>query len=203
MMQVQKEFIKAEITRVAKKEFLSKGFQKASLREIAKEVGATTGIIYTYFKNKDELFKEVVDPALEFAKHRFHDLQDLEVFKRDLSLGIVSDTEDSYFPFTSIVENFRDELFLLMYRSAGSQFDAHFDKLIEMKSIQYYNNLEKMRKSGAKLKMQISPHFLRIPVKLIFAIIGEMVYKNMTREELIEYERKALPFLRNAWSSIF
>ena len=37
-------------------EFLSCGFQKASLHKIAEKAGVTTGAIYTRYKNKDALF---------------------------------------------------------------------------------------------------------------------------------------------------
>lgn len=202
-MQVQKDFVKEEIIRVAKKEFIKSGFQKASLRDIAKEVGATTGIIYTYFKNKDELFEEVVRPVLQFTEHRFKDLDDLDNFKHDLTLGVDIEKEPEFYPFTSLVENFRDELYLLMFRSGGSKKEHFIEDVIERKAKQYYSNLLKMQEDGLSLKMKINPFFLRMPVKLIFTIIGEMVSSNLNKDELISYEKKAMPFLINAWKSIF
>ena len=44
------------ILQAGKKEFLAKGFQAASLRNIAKEAGVTTGAFYGYYKIKEELF---------------------------------------------------------------------------------------------------------------------------------------------------
>ena len=44
------------ITRAAYEEFLSCGYQKASLHKIAEKAGVTTGAIYTRYKNKDALF---------------------------------------------------------------------------------------------------------------------------------------------------
>ena len=45
------------ILEAAAKEFLAKGFQSASLRNIVKTVGMTTGAFYGYFKSKEELFE--------------------------------------------------------------------------------------------------------------------------------------------------
>lgn len=39
----------------AKKEFLEKGFRSASLRNIVKSAGVTTGAFYGYYSSKEEL----------------------------------------------------------------------------------------------------------------------------------------------------
>ena len=44
------------IVQAAYSEFLTYGFQKASLHKIADKAGVTTGAIYTRYKNKDALF---------------------------------------------------------------------------------------------------------------------------------------------------
>ena len=49
----------------AKAEFTDKGFAKASLRSICKKAGVTTGALYFFFKDKDELFCEVVGELLD------------------------------------------------------------------------------------------------------------------------------------------
>ena len=201
-MQTQKNFVKEEIVRVAKKEFLVHGFQKASLRNIAKEVGATTGIIYTYFKNKDELFEEIVRPVMNFAEHRFKDLSDLNTFREDMTFGTKFSDDGDYFPFTSLVSNFKDELFLLMYRSSGSKLEHFVDEIIEKKTDQYCDNLTRLKDEGVTIHMELKHQYLKMPVKLIFLIIGEMVNSQMNRDEMIEYEKKAMPFLAHAWKAI-
>ena len=44
----------------ARKEFTEKGYMKASLRTICKNAGVTTGALYFFFKDKDDLFDAVV-----------------------------------------------------------------------------------------------------------------------------------------------
>ena len=39
----------------AKQEFLEKGYQKASLRNICKNAGVTTGALYFFFQDKEDL----------------------------------------------------------------------------------------------------------------------------------------------------
>lgn len=48
------------IQKAAKKEFLEKGFKSASLRNIVKEAGVTTGAFYGYYRSKEALFDAIV-----------------------------------------------------------------------------------------------------------------------------------------------
>ena len=51
-----------KIQEAALAEFLDKGFQGASLRQIVKNAGVTTGAFYGYFSSKEALFKALVEP---------------------------------------------------------------------------------------------------------------------------------------------
>jgi AcrR family transcriptional regulator len=51
---------KQHIVKIALQLFLQKGYEKTSLNDIAGEVGITKPAIYHHFKNKDELFHEVL-----------------------------------------------------------------------------------------------------------------------------------------------
>ncbi len=49
----------------AKREFLEKGYMKASLRTICKNAGVTTGALYFFFQDKEDLLKELVEEPLK------------------------------------------------------------------------------------------------------------------------------------------
>ena len=51
-----------KIHEAAMAEFLDKGFQGASLRQIVKHAGVTTGAFYGYFSSKEALFASIVEP---------------------------------------------------------------------------------------------------------------------------------------------
>jgi Transcriptional regulator len=59
-MQIIKEELNALILEKAEKEFLQKGFEHASLRNIAKESNTTIGNIYHYHASKEALFDALV-----------------------------------------------------------------------------------------------------------------------------------------------
>ncbi len=59
--QERKEQTRAELVAAAAKVFARRGFQGASIQEIAREAGYSTGAIYWYFQGKDDLFLAVYE----------------------------------------------------------------------------------------------------------------------------------------------
>ena len=62
-MQNEKE-TKKKLLECAMKEFTEKGYMKASLRNICKDAGVTTGALYFFFKDKEDLFGNLVGEPL-------------------------------------------------------------------------------------------------------------------------------------------
>jgi AcrR family transcriptional regulator len=64
-MQYLKDEIKDNIVRAALVEFKEKGYDGASMRNIAHSAGITSGNIYRYFTNKEALFDYIIDPVYQ------------------------------------------------------------------------------------------------------------------------------------------
>ncbi len=58
--QRRKEDRPAEITEAAFETFAEKGYASARVEEVAKRAGVSKGLLYLYFKTKEELFKAVI-----------------------------------------------------------------------------------------------------------------------------------------------
>ena len=63
------------IQQAAMEEFTEKGFQGASLRQIVKQAGVTTGAFYGYFSSKEALFASIVEPHAAALMGRFMEAQ--------------------------------------------------------------------------------------------------------------------------------
>ena len=63
------------IQKAALAEFLEKGFLGASLRQIVKNAGVTTGAFYGYFSSKEALFASIVEPHAAALMGRFMEAQ--------------------------------------------------------------------------------------------------------------------------------
>ena len=75
-MAKQIEGVYENVLRCARREFLEQGFALASLRDIAKAAGTSTGSIYTRFTDKAGLFRALVEPAAGELKRRFLEIQE-------------------------------------------------------------------------------------------------------------------------------
>ena len=69
-MKVKDESINSKLLECAKAEFMEKGFADASMRTIAERAGFTTGMLYSRFADKSEIFRELVEePADELYNY--------------------------------------------------------------------------------------------------------------------------------------
>ena len=63
------------ILQAAMGEFSDKGFLGASLRQIVKKAGVTTGAFYGYFSSKEALFNAIVEPHAAALMGKFMEAQ--------------------------------------------------------------------------------------------------------------------------------
>lgn len=78
--------IDPRILESAKQEFLSCGFEKASLKRICEHADVTTGALYKRYSGKDALFCAVVESTVM-------DMEDVRIGKTALSPAALSDAE--------------------------------------------------------------------------------------------------------------
>lgn len=124
MAQVLKDDIKENIRKAASKEFYEKGYQSAAMRSIAKEAKIPTGLIYSYYKNKEALFEAVLRPVL-------YDWEQV------LTVGDDGHAEDIFGLSKSETEcllnlfEHRKEFIILFDKSTGTKYEKEKDRMIE------------------------------------------------------------------------
>jgi len=128
MMQVLKESVRNAIVEGAITEFFQNGFQKANMKRIAENANITVGNIYRYYKNKEELFNEILLPA-ERA------IDDLESFDQKLHVTRI-DSEDDVNQLVQYVINvlkpYTREVFIMIYNSEGTHYQKVKNQLEEL-----------------------------------------------------------------------
>ena len=128
----------------AKKEFLEKGYMKASLRNICKEAGVTTGALYFFFKDKDDLFTSLVAPQLNTLKAMLteHMRQELLVLDSGEDAAENDFRDDAYASqqvLHLLYQNY-DLFLLLLTGSYGSSLEHFVDELVAI-SEEHYRKL--------------------------------------------------------------
>lgn len=118
----------------AEHEFMEKGYQGASLRNICKNAGVTTGALYFFFKDKDDIFASLVAPVLGSIRTMMeaHMQQELQEVKGELQEGQDDFSDDVYASQRIIHELYHnyDRVQLLLTKSQGSSLAGCIDEFV-------------------------------------------------------------------------
>ena len=113
---------KLKLLRVAKEEFMEKGFHKASLRNICRKAGVTTGAMYFFFRDKADLFGSLVREPVAKIKTIVDDY-----FKGDIPpLYRGTDKPENLVVSMKILNTlytYRDSFLLLLTKAEGSGYE--------------------------------------------------------------------------------
>ena len=126
MAQVLKENVKEKIYQAAVEEFYKKGFLKAKMQDIAKKAGISTGLTYSYYNNKEDLFAAIVEPIYKEI------LQPLENEEgRDSKTGDPANLFEQESAFILQLLRQKREIFLILIDcSKGTRFEKMKDQII-------------------------------------------------------------------------
>lgn len=140
----------------AKKEFLEKGYMKASLRNICKEAGVTTGAIYFFFKDKEDLLAALVEkPLLQlYAVMEEHYATEIrnepQVVQSDI--GNDGDLAASREIVRQMYAN-RDAFLLLLTKSQGSRFETWLEEVVDISEQQYRRLCDMVTNANGKQRI--------------------------------------------------
>ncbi|WP_287990671.1 TetR/AcrR family transcriptional regulator, partial [Ruminococcus sp.] len=114
-----------KILKSAVKEFMEYGFENASMRRIANEVGLTVGALYRHFPNKEEIFAVLVEPTISelMAKYQAFVEQGYEVMKCGDIQQLWNDSESETKWLMCFIYDHFEAFKLLICRSQGTRFE--------------------------------------------------------------------------------
>lgn len=119
----------------AKAEFMEKGYAKASLRKICAKAGVTTGAIYFFFQDKEDLFAAIVEkPAAELLKIiHDHFKEDEQVISGPDIYEYQKGNHDDIAELLihHLYANY-DAFLLLLTKAQGTRFEHVRDQIVEM-----------------------------------------------------------------------
>ncbi len=75
---------KEKILNAAKNAFAQKGFAAVGIREIAKEAGLNSATLYHYFKNKDEIYSEILEQTYNKIVEILQEISTLEMEEKEV-----------------------------------------------------------------------------------------------------------------------
>lgn len=124
MNQNDRENSKELIIRAGKQEFLKYGYKGASLRNICKQAGVTTGAFYFQFENKEQLLDEILRPVITYFSAMIQK-STMEEFEGE------SSSADGDEQMLEMLWNYKEECQILLEGTAGTAYEKVFEELQE------------------------------------------------------------------------
>lgn len=182
----------------AKKEFLEKGYMKASLRKICADAGVTTGALYFFFKDKEDLFGAIVDEPYEVLMGivREHFLEDEELMDKpyEHEEGDHDSFAETIIP--HIYANY-DAFLLLITKSQGTKYENCVDELVDEIEHVYLNMSDKMSKHyGARVNKKM----LHWVTHMIVDSFVHMITHEPDEKKAMAHIKRVIEFTMHGWN---
>ena len=184
----------------AMQEFLDKGFQGASLRQIVKNAGVTTGALYGYFSSKAALFASLVEPHAAEIMGRFVETQldfaALPEAEQPAHMG--KESADYVDWLVDYICTHRDPLKLLLCRSEGTSYEHFVHDMVELEVEATCRYIEVLKRLGHTVPM-LDPTLCHIIASGMFGAIFEVVVHDMPRDAAMRYVTQLREFYTAGW----
>ena len=191
------------ILSTAETEFWEKGFLSASLRNIVKTAGVTTGAFYGYFKSKEELFEALVGEQYEYFLNCFikaqTDFADLPLEEQPEMLGNISGAcmhEMLHYAYEHL-----GAFKLILCSSEGTRFSGLVDKMVEIETEGTHEYLKVLETLG-RPSPPIDEHLEHILITGMFNTFFELIIHEMPLERAEHYLKEMRAFYTAGWMKI-
>ncbi len=198
-MQIQKEHIRNAIVESARKEFMKRGFRKASMRAIAFDADVTLSNIYNYFPDKDALFCEIFAEILENLRlgQKFIETVEKGPEHHDMEYHMrLMDKPIQY------VYAHRDMFDLLLYHSEGSSLSDLPEEVTRWFARIMQLSVEAVREKygiQAERPSEYLTHY--IGAMWVHFIMDSVRYK-LPVDKALESGRQIMSFVIHGWSGM-
>ena len=192
------------ILAAAEEEFLQKGYTAASLRDIARRAGVTTGALYGYFKNKQELFGALVGTEYRHTLDlydailaRFHALPLPEQMAR-----MPEYTNEGMRQIAEYLYAHWNAFKLILCCSEGTDY-THLVEEMAARDVQATDDFSQCSQEAGVPLRPVNATLERMLTYSMFSTFFEMVRQDLPREETDQYIHQLLEFYIGGWSKLW
>ena len=191
------------IHQAAKTEFLAKGFRSASLRNIVKMAGMTTGAFYGYYKSKEELFAALVGEHYDYLINRFKDAQEeFSNISPERQPEVMSEISGlCMFDMLRYAYQHLEECKLILCCSEGTRFSGMIDEMVEIELESTHAYKQVLKKIG-RPSPDIDPRLEHILITGMFHTFFELIIHEMPYPDAENYVKEMREFYTAGWMKI-
>ena len=192
-----------KIQQAALTEFLDKGFLSASLRQIVKNAGVTTGAFYGYFSCKEALFASIVEPHAAALMGRFMEAQTSFAGRPEAEQPehMGEDSESCLDWMVDYICQNREPVKLLLCRAEGTGYESFVHNMVEVEVEYTLRYMEVLRRLGRRVPT-LSRSLCHIIASGMFNGIFEIVVHDMPRDQAMRDVDQLRAFYTAGWSKL-
>ena len=191
------------ILAAAENEFLEKGYEDAALREIARKAGVTTGALYGYFKNKQELFGTLVEEDYNHMLAMYRGILDsFNTLAPEAQVESMSDyTVEGMNRMADYMYDHWTAFKLLLCCAQGTRY-AHLVEEMAALDVQATDDFSQSSTDAGLPMNPVNPTLERMLTYSMFSNFFEMVRQDLPREEAEAYIGQLQRFYTAGWKEI-
>ena len=198
-MSVRDHSLDEKIVRAATADFLELGFQGASMRQIAKRAGLTTGALYTRYQNKDVLFASLVESALRDVAEAYEPLKSayLEAEQSRNPEQIMNAIREEERISLELMFTHYDQCVLFFCCSDGSSIQRRLSLMMEEKASRTVQFLRTIAKEDTDLDG------MELILSQQFNYYRHVLEKGYPQEKAIRCMKNVEKFMEAGWKDLF
>ncbi|MFQ9516214.1 MAG: TetR/AcrR family transcriptional regulator [Eubacterium sp.] len=187
----------------AKAEFMEKGFRSASLRNIVKTAGVTTGAFYGYYSSKEELFDALVGEQAEYVLNLVGTtIDDFEKLSgEEQTQQMVDVSGDALSQMLNYIYDNYDAFKMIILCAEGTRYDDFVHQLVLREEESTYTYIETLNQMGYSVE-PINKKLIHMIASGLFSGVFETIVHDMPKAEAKEYVLQLQRFNTAGWEEL-
>lgn len=203
-MSTKAEDTEKNILNTARKHFLKDGFSGASLRNIVKDAGLTTGAFYKYNPTKEALFDALTDPYIEHI-YQIYDrvVEDFEKLSAKEQTSNMSDTSGNGMDqmIDYIYEHY-DNFRLLLKCGDSGKFETFIHNMVDREMRSSLEYVKKMKEDGIEIPI-VGESLMHMIYTGFFSSIFQIIEHDIDKETAKRNVHKLREFNTGGWERLW
>ena len=203
-MSTKAEDTEKNILNTARKHFLKDGFSGASLRNIVKDAGLTTGAFYKYYPTKEALFDALTDPYIEHI-YQIYDrvVEDFEKLSAKEQTSNMSDTSgDGMDQMIDYIYEHYDNFRLLLKCGDSGKFELFIHNMVDREMRSSLEYVKKMKEDGIEIPI-VGESLMHMIYTGFFSSIFQIIEHDIDKEIAKRNVHKLREFNTGGWERLW
>lgn len=203
-MSTKAEDTEKNILNTARKHFLKDGFSGASLRNIVKDAGLTTGAFYKYYPTKEALFDALTDPYIEHI-YQIYDrvVEDFEKLSAKEQTSNMSDTSgDGMDQMIDYIYEHYDNFRLLLKCGDSGKFETFIHNMVDREMRSSLEYVKKMKEDGIEIPIA-GESLMHMIYTGFFSSIFQIIEHDIDKETAKRNVHKLREFNTGGWERLW